>query len=125
MPFAKDLSIMERTNYDIAYQKTMALLSASILKLEERNDVAESPGEPVENKAKILDLQRKVALVEANHLAFKANSEQITPPTDDQLLRLSALIKEVDALTAQTKGIEKILQLTTDGINTWKEIQPT
>lgn len=125
MPFAKDLSIMERTNYDIAYQKTMALLSASILKLEERNDVAESPGETAENKAKILDLQHKVALVEADHLAFKANSEQITPPTDDQLLRLSALIKEVDALTAQTKGIEKILQLTTDGINTWKEIQPT
>lgn len=125
MPFAENLSIIERKNYYIAYQRTMALLTASILELKERNDVAVSPGEKAENDAMILDLQRKVALVEADRLAFKANSEKITPPTENQLQQLSALIKEVDALTAQTKVIVKILQLTTDAINTWKEIQPT
>jgi|LGVF01.1.fsa_nt_gb hypothetical protein len=124
MPFAKDLSIIERKNYYLAYQRTMALLAAGILELEERNEVATSPGEKAENDAKILDLQRKKALVEADCLAFKANSEQIKPPTDDQLLQLSALIKEIDALTAQTRVVEEVLRLTTDGINTWKVIQP-
>ena len=123
MPFAKDLSFTDRKNYYIAYYRIMSLLAASILELEERNDVVISPGENAENNAKILDLHLKKALVEADRLAFKANSEQITPPTKDQLLQLSDLIKEIDALTAQTAVVTKIIKLTTDGINTWNKIK--
>jgi len=125
MGFSEDLSIIERKNYYIAYQRMMALLGASVLELEERNDVADSPGEKAENDARILDLQRKKALVEADRLAFKTNSEQITPPSKEQLQQLSDLIKKVDALTAETATVEKIITLTTDGINTWKKIQPS
>lgn len=124
MPFAKDLSIIERKNYSIAYQRTMALLAAGILELQERNDVAASPGEKAENDARILDLERKKALVEADRLAFKANIEAITPPTGVQLQHLSDLIKEVDALTAQERVVDEVIRLTTDGISTFREIQP-
>ena len=124
MPFAKDLSIIDRKNYSIAYQRTIALLAAGILELEDRNDEAISPGEKAENDTKILDLEHKKALVEADRLDFKANSEEITPPTDGQLLLLSDLIKEVDALTAQARVVDEVIRLTTDGINTFKAIQP-
>jgi hypothetical protein len=124
MPLNKDLSIEQRDDYYTAYNEVGKLLRAAIIELEERNDVAASSEEKNENSIKILELHRSQGLVEADKVAFEGDAEEIAPPTNAQLLLLTGLIKEVDALTTQERVFEEVTRLTTDGISTWKKIHP-
>lgn len=122
MTFAKELSMKERKNYSLSYLREKALIAASILELQDRNRMQVSPGEKAENDLEILKLKRKRALVEADKLAFEANTNEITPPTPEQLSELSSLITQVDNLTAEGRVVDAVISLTTDGLNIWNEI---
>ena len=117
-----DLTDLEIQEYYEAYQSTQETLIESVTKLRIRNDGDISEGERAENEAEILDLERKIAINEANRIAFEANQHVITPPTQGQLDALRDLVARVEELTANARIVEEVVQLTTDSLNTFRQI---
>ncbi len=120
-----DCSTDEINNYNLAEQNAGDTHTRGIGKLRVRNrhpDVKED--EIAENNEKIADLRAARGIIRARRDAFYANQARIEPPTPPQLKSLKRDLDKVNRLTAKRRILTQVVQLTTNALNTFNEIQP-
>lgn len=118
-------SLLECDVYDQSQRNATNLLSRSITKLEIRNLRPGVKQDEIEdNMEKIADLKANLGILESQGVAFKVNRAKINPPTSDQLKVLKKNLDKVNELTTEKRILVEIGQITTEALDTIKEINP-
>lgn len=111
----------QRANYLEAATETKTGLRAALTTLRSRQSHSGDPAELAQIRVGILDVESELARVQADMLAFLAESRAVTPPSAAQLAAIKDTVRAIDRMTAQSVLASTVLDASTALLTQWRQ----
>ena len=89
------------------------------------NAIKAVTGDPDENRrlgVKLLDLAAESSKLQAKMLAFSAASAVFSPPSEEQLLTIKEIVRDLDRMIASASKASEVIGLATDLVNKFNDL---